>query len=53
MANVNKVMLELGIKVSGMMDVSFVTEGTTESNLEVMLECLFLEKKDGDESKSG
>jgi hypothetical protein len=29
-ANVNKVMLELGIKVGGRMGVSFVTGGTAE-----------------------
>ena len=52
-ANVNTVMLGLGIKVGEKMNVPFVTEGTVENNLKVTMECLFSGKKEVSESKSG
>jgi Trypsin-co-occurring domain 1 len=43
MENMNKVTMELGIKVGGKMGIPFVC-GVAESNLKMMVECLFLEK---------
>jgi hypothetical protein len=51
-ANVNKVTLELGIKVGGKMGVSFVMESTAERNLSVIMKCSFPVKKEVDEDKS-
>ncbi len=40
-ANVDKVTLEFGIKISGEAGVSYVTKGTAESNLKITVECSF------------
>ena len=45
-ANVNKVVLELWIKVGEKMGVPFVTEGTTENNLKVTVGCSLSVKKE-------
>jgi hypothetical protein len=51
--NMNKVTLELRIKVGGKMGVLFVTEGTAESHLKVGVKCSFPENKEMDKSESG
>lgn len=40
-ANVEKVTLEFGLKVSGEAGVPYVTKGTAESNLKITVECSF------------
>jgi hypothetical protein len=40
-ANVEKVTLEFGIKVGGEAGVPYVTKGTAESNLKIVVECSF------------
>jgi hypothetical protein len=40
-ANVDKVVLEFGIKVGGEAGVPFMTKGTAESNLKITVECSF------------
>lgn len=44
-ANINKVTLEFGIKVAGEAGVPYVTKGTAESNLKIVVECSFPEQK--------
>ena len=44
-ANVDKVTLEFGIRVSGEAGVPYVTKGAAESNLNITVECSF-DKKD-------
>jgi hypothetical protein len=43
-ANVEKVTLEFGIKVGGEAGVPYVTKGTAESNLKIIVECSFDER---------
>jgi hypothetical protein len=50
--NVNKVMLELGIKVDGKMGGLFMMKTTAESNLNVTVKCSFPFPKEANESKS-
>jgi len=50
---VNKVTLELGIKVGGKMGAPFITEGTAESNLRVMVKCLFPLKNEARQVNQG
>ncbi len=45
-ANVDKVTLEFGIKVSGKAGIPFVTSGTAESNLKVTVQCSFPKKSE-------
>lgn len=40
-ANVEKVTLEFGLKISGEAGVPYVTKGTAESNLRIVVECSF------------
>ncbi|HIK43691.1 MAG TPA: hypothetical protein IGR64_02270 [Leptolyngbyaceae cyanobacterium M65_K2018_010] len=40
-ANVEKVVLEFGLKVGGEAGVPYVTKGTAESNLKITVECSF------------
>lgn len=40
-ANVDKVTLEFGLKISGEAGVPYVTKGTAESNLRIVVECSF------------
>ncbi|MGB3293191.1 MAG: CU044_2847 family protein [Phormidesmis sp.] len=40
-ANVDKVTLQFGIRVSGEAGVPYVTKGTAESNLSITVECSF------------
>ncbi|ASC69185.1 hypothetical protein XM38_001110 [Halomicronema hongdechloris C2206] len=42
-ANVDKVILEFGIKIGGEAGVPYVTKGTAESNLKITVECSFPE----------
>ncbi len=42
-ANVNKVTLEFGIKITGEAGIPYVTKGTAESNLKITVECTFPE----------
>ena len=44
-ANVDKVTLEFGIRVSGEAGVPYVTKGAAESNLNITVECSFDNKK--------
>lgn len=43
-ANVDKVTLEFGIKIGGEVGIPYVTKGTAESNLKVVVECSFPNK---------
>ena len=43
-ANIDKVTLEFGIRVSGEAGVPYVTKGTAESNLNITVECSFAQK---------
>jgi hypothetical protein len=38
-ANVEKVTLEFGIKVAGKAGIPYITEGSTEGNLKITVEC--------------
>jgi len=44
-ANVDKVTLEFGIKVSGEAGVPYVTKGSGTSNLKITVECSFPQKQ--------
>ncbi len=47
-ANIDKVTLEFGIKISGEAGVPYVTKGTAESNLKIKVECSFPDNSDFD-----
>lgn len=40
-ANVEKVTLEFGVKVSGEAGIPYITKGTAESNLKITVQCSF------------
>ena len=44
-ANIDKVTLEFGIRVSGEAGVPYVTKGAAESNLNITVECSFAPKE--------
>ncbi|MEO1401294.1 MAG: CU044_2847 family protein [Cyanobacteria bacterium J06635_1] len=48
-ANVDKVILQFGIRVSGEAGVPYVTKGAAESNLNITVECSFKDKPGKDE----
>jgi len=43
-ANIDKVTLKFGIKISGEAGIPYITKGTAESNLEITVECSFPKK---------
>lgn len=43
-ANVDKVILEFGIKVGGEAGIPYITKGNAESNLKITVECCFPKK---------
>lgn len=46
-ANVDKVTLEFGIKIGGEAGIPYITKGTAESNLKIIVECSFPNKAPG------
>lgn len=46
-ANVDKITLEFGIKVTGEAGIPYITKGTAESNLKITVECSFPESQVG------
>lgn len=51
--NMNKVTMDLEIEVGGKMGVPFITEGTAESYLRVMVKCLFPVKNEARQVNQG
>ena len=45
--NINKVRLEFGIKVGGKAGIPYVTEGSADSHLKIVVECSFPQEKKG------
>ena len=45
-ANVEKVTLEFGLKISGEAGIPYITKGTAESNLKIVVECSFNRQPD-------
>lgn len=43
--NINKVTLEFGIKVEGKAGIPYVTEGSADSHLKIVIECSFPEEQ--------
>jgi hypothetical protein len=44
-ANVEKVILEFGVKIGGEAGIPYITKGTAESNLKITVQCSFSETK--------